>query len=156
MRKNEDHVRLELPAEVEDRGSRTRGEDQGGKKPGQAAEESLAQQVAQHHAAHGGEGYRKTCREFRDAEKLEGACGEPVKQGRLVEQPHKVDARNDPVVENQHLAGYFRVPAFIEVVQGGSTEFPEQEVKPCQAQNGNAQAFGPADSWNHSKFSQKS
>ena len=68
-----------------------------------------------------GEGERKTGGPVVLAEEMHGACGQPVQEGRLVEEADAIDVRGDVVVAVEHLAGDLDVDG-VDIVEEARRE----------------------------------
>src|SRR5581483_5296745 len=65
-----------------------------------------------------------------DAEEVHGAGGEPVHEGRLVEEADAVDEGRDEILAEEHLAGDFDVDGVDVVEQAGGEDAAEVEDEP--------------------------
>ena len=70
-----------------------------------------------------------------------GAGGEPVHQGRLVEEANAIDGRGDEVVADQHLAGDFEVDGVDVVEQAGSEEAADVQDEPGEDDEASRRGF---------------
>ncbi len=112
---------------------RVRGRDGG--------EEADAERVDGEEKSEYSEGEGETRGPVVDAEEMHPAGGEPVHEGRLVEEADAVDVGRDVVVAEHHLAGDLDVDGVDVVEQAGGEDASEVEDEPGK---GDEAERGPA------------
>ena len=65
-----------------------------------------------------------------NAEDVHGAGGEPVHEGRLIEEADAVDVRGDEVVPLEHLAGDLDVDGVDVIEEAGGEEAADVQDEP--------------------------